>query len=262
MSSRSKFHWTTERESRMTVAVTAGLVALLGLVGGCKLEDPTATSAEDLFTVQADASEVEADGVSRTPVTVVLDDALSASAEVRLRVDNGRFAEAGAQTPREITLRASQRQARATYVSDTRAGSAIITAEIGGFVRSDTVKLVAAPPAVVQLTTDRTRAVANGEQRVTLTATLLRPENAGIVTLGSRVTFEVRDSTGALIPHQTAIVAVEDAKGTVTHGITSQVAQPVVVTAVYRTGGREIRSEPVRITFLPVPASRSPTSAR
>jgi len=195
-------------------------------------------------------SVLEADSVSRTIVRAELLPGASAGTEVRLRTDAGRFAEATAASPRELTVKPNSRVVEATYVAPQRFGIATISVDVAGYIRRGEIRLVPARPASIVLNADKLVARANGTESIVFTARLLRPETRGAVSLGTRVDFVARDSTGQEIGRLRGATSVESASGTASYTLVTTVPQALSLQAVVGGDAGGVASPPLTVRFI------------
>jgi hypothetical protein len=228
---------------------TARLWVLLAALSGCKLADPHQPNLDQVFELSASSLVLEADGVSRADVEVVLVGETPANATVKYSVDTGRFLEAPQSAAGAYDVTATAGHAHATYVAPTRIGTATVGATVSGLRRSITITLVRALPDSIRLTADRASAKADGNEAIVLSARLLRDEIRGSVSQGTSVRFVVLDASGNEVTNLAGEETVESTSGTVTHRLTSRIPGTFRVRAVILDSGRQIVSGDVVVTF-------------
>ncbi|HEX6912258.1 MAG TPA: hypothetical protein VF142_17775, partial [Longimicrobium sp.] len=197
-------------------------------------------------TVQVLSDSIAADGASRAAVVVQLAGDTPLGTEVTVTTDMGTLAGSGQPAGQQLKYNAGSRTDTLVLVSGLRAGVATVTVQTGKSFASDSVRMTAATPQFIELTTDATRATATGEDAITATAKLYRPLGAGTVTLGTRVRFDVYNA-GTPVPSLSGISETNDA-GTATHRITSRTAGTYLLVA--SAAGK---ADSVTIVFDPPP---------
>lgn len=223
-----------------------GVGALCVLAACSEMDDPTAASNGRSATVQVLSDSIAADGVSRAAVAVQLAGDTPLGTEVTVTTDMGTLAGSGQPAGQQLKYNAGSRTDTLVLVSGTRVGVATVTVQTGKSFASDSVRITAATPEFIELTTDATRATANGEDAITATAKLYRPLGAGTVSTGTRVRFDVY-SGGTPVPSLSGIGETGDG-GTATHGITSRTAGTYLLVA--SAAGK---ADSVTIVFDPPP---------
>jgi hypothetical protein len=225
-----------------------GAGALCVLAACSEMDDPTAASNGRSATVQVLSDNIEADGVSRAAVVVQLQGDTPLGTEVIVSTDVGTLAGSGQPAGQQLKYNAGSRTDTLVLVSGLRPGVATITVQTGKSFASDSVRLTAATPEFIELTTDATRATADGSSAITATARLYRPLGAGTVSVGTRVRFDVF-SGGTAVPALSGIGETGDG-GTATHRITTRTAGTYLLVA--SAAGK---ADSVTVVFDPPPAS-------
>jgi hypothetical protein len=242
------------QHARIGVIVTSAFV-----LWACGLQDPNALTSDQIVHLEVNDSVLLADSISRTEVVVDLVGDVPRNSDVKLTTDVGRFAEASSSSPHEVNQKASAGRVSAVFVAPATPGSATITVDVSGYLARRTLVLLPARPVEILLGSDRTSAKATGQEAVTLRARLLRPEGSGVVSLGTRVVFVVRDSLGQELPNLRGIVNVSSIDGVVTHSLTYDQVGRLSVQAIVGEGTEQIRSNLLPIRFAP-PETREMSS--
>jgi hypothetical protein len=226
-------------------------IPCLLIVGACGLQDPSGLVSADIIELTTRDSVLLADSISRTQVTARLLGEVPRDAEIKFTADAGRFAESSPSSPRETAVKASGGSASVTFVAPAASGQATITVTIGGYLARRTIILAPARPVEIILGSDRTVAKANGQDVINLRARLLRPEGAGVVSLGTRVRFFVQDSAGQDLPNLRGVGSVTSADGVVAQPLSYDQVGPLTVQAVVGEGADQVRSNQLRLRFVP-----------
>lgn len=222
----------------------AGAGALCVLAACSEMDDPTAASTGRSATVHVIPDSIAADGVSRAAVVVQLAGDTPLGTEVTVTTDAGTLAGSGQPAGQQLKYNAGSRTDTLVLVSAQRAGVATVTVQTGKSFSSDSVRMTAAGPEFIELTTDATRAAADGTAAITATAKLFRPLGAGTVSVGTRVRFDVFNG-GTPVPELSGIGETGD-DGTATRRISSRTAGTYLLVA--SAGGR---ADSVTIVFDP-----------
>jgi hypothetical protein len=222
---------------------------LLVALTTCRLDDPQALRADNVFTLSPDSTTLQADSLDQTRVVASLHGDTPTNASVTFSAGLGQFVGAPRGTPGSLTVEASAGAATAVYLSASRAGVATITASIGSVTQSVTITLTPSRPTSISLAAIPSRAKGDGTQAVTLTATLLRPDTAGVISRGTRVDFIALDSLGVEIPEMRGAVTFDGSSINILDHITSTFAGMVTVRASVGEGA--VSSNPALVTFTP-----------
>jgi hypothetical protein len=233
--------------TRSAVVGRTFLALALGLSASACTESTTVPEPGTL-DVRTSAASLESNGIASLVVTVELPPTLPRDASVEFTTTLGRWAIPGGTPDRKVTVRAQGGVAEARLFAAGDVGTAYITVSGGGRTAQTTVALTPALPSVADLFLDRTAAPADGVTAVTAIAILRR--EAGSVSRGTSVRFEVRDSTGAVLPMLGGTV-LTDSAATARFLFTSTVPGRVMVSA--HVGS--VQSEARTVLFTPPPAT-------
>lgn len=233
--------------TRTAAASRATFAALLGLlVSACV--DSTLVPEPATLGISTSADSLLSDGLASVVVAVEIPRSLPQYATVEFTTSLGRWANPGGAPDRKVLVEAQGRVAEARLFAAGEVGTAYITVNSAGATAHTTVELSPSLPDTIDLSVDRTAALANGATVVTATAVLRRV--AGTVSRGTPVRFEVRDSaTRAPLPELGGVVLV-DSSGTAKISLTSTVSRTVFVQAYAGAA----RSDERTVRFTPPPA--------
>lgn len=177
------------------------LVGFLFYSPGCKtvkLDEPGSLNTDDIIQVDAVPATVNANGVDRVKITAtLLGD--SPDGKIVFKTDFGTFAGNNQQQFETATV---GHQAEVFLISSIDVIKEVtVTASIESITASTIVEFIRVLPVRIFLTSNVTRLKADGNSTATITATLVPPENIGIVSKGARVIFDAIDAeTGAAVP--------------------------------------------------------------
>lgn len=222
------------------------LALALGLFASACTESTT-VSERGTLDLRTSAASLESNGIASLVVTVELPPSVPRDVSVEFATTLGRWTIPGGTPDRKVTVPARGGVAEARLFAAGDVGTAYITVSGGGMRAQTTVALTPALPDFADLFLNRTAAPADGATAVTATAILRR--EAGTVSRGIPVRFEVRDSTGADLPMLGGMV-VADSAATARFVFTSTVPGRVTV----RAHAASVQSEARTVLFTPAPA--------
>jgi hypothetical protein len=226
--------------------IERALIATLGIaatLSACELADP-AGGEIDALTIEATASELGANNVDATTITAVLRFDTDTEMDVTFSTSSGRFPAGTGADRRTLVRRTNDRRTDALLQADDQAALVVVKVSANNVSAFDTIRFTQVVPDRITLKSNRSAAAANGNETISVTASLIMNDFLARPTQQTVVVFTAVDGGGAEVPDFERR-GTSGADGTVTVSLTTTVPGSYSVIAHVEGGP----ADTIRVSF-------------